>query len=257
MEENQIYEKIDENMNNLEELEREIDMSQLALYQKETEKLKESKVKELKDFFEQQANFYNQKTEKYQAEIQKNVKKYEEQIDQLINVYNNIYVNAFRIMQTAVNNQRIAVANIVTLVEKKKNKSIDEDEQKKIQRVIIACAQKKLNYGVIIDECNARIQWCIENIQTDINELFKNNATQIQVYEKNIFIHIKQFISNKISGQNKYKRVLNNYENKELKKIRTENNTKILDLCATLKGILKQMEMAKEQISEQYEQMVA
>ena len=159
-------------------------------------------------------------------------------------------------MQNAMNNQKIAIANIVTLTKRlQKEKNTDEEIQK-MQNTILACAQKKLNYAVIIDECKARIKWCIENAQADINEVFVNNIYQLQIYEDNIFTKIKRIIFNKISGKSKFKRFLENYENEYIKDIKSKNSSKVLDVISTLKGIMKQMEEVKEQISIKYKQMI-
>lgn len=256
MDEIEIFEKLNENMQNLENVENEISMLQLAIYQKNIEKLKECKMNEIREFFEQQSKFYNQKSEKYEYEIEKNINKYKEQLEKLINVYDNLYVNIFKIMQNAMNNQKIAIANIVTLTERlQKEKNTDEEIQK-MQNTILACAQKKLNYAVIIDECKARIKWCIENVQSDINEVFINNIYQLQIYEDNIFAKIKRIIFNKISGKSKFKRFLENYENEYIKDIKAKNSSKVIDIVSTLNGIMKQMEKVKEQISIKYKQMI-
>lgn len=125
-----------------------------------------------------------------------------------------------------------------------------------MQNAILACAQKKLNYAVIIYEYKARIKWCIENVQADINEIFINKIYQLQIYEDNIFIKIKRIIFNKISGKSKFKRFLGNYENEYIKDIKSKNSLKVLDVISTLKGIMKQIEEVKEQISIKYKQMI-
>lgn len=251
-----ILEKLNENMQDLDNIENEISMLQLAMYQKNIEKLKDCKINEIREFFEQKSKFYNQKSEKYESEIEKNIKKYKEQLEKLINVYDNLYIYVFKIMQNAINNQKIAIANIVTLKEKIRKEENDEEKIQNTEKIIIACAQKKLNYSVIIDECKARIMWCIENVQADINEIFKNNIYQLEVYENNIFAKMKRMISNKISGKSKFKRFLENYENEYIKDIKTKNDLRILDIISTLKGIMKQMEKVKSQISIKYEEMI-
>ena len=256
MDEIQIFEKLNENMQNLENVENEISMLQLAIYQKSIEKLKDCKMNEIREFFEQQSRFYNQKSEKYEYEIEKNINKYKEQLEQLINAYDNVYVNVFRIMQNAVDNQKIALANIVTLTEKLQKEKLTNEETQKIKNTIIACAQKKLNYAVIIEECKARIKWCIENVQADINEVFINNIYQLQIYEDNIFTKIKRIIFNRISGKSKFKRFLENYENEYITDIKLKNSSKILGVISTLKGVMKQMEEVKKQISMKYKQMI-
>lgn len=256
MDEVQIFEKLNETMQDLENVENEISMLQLAIYQNNIERLKECKMNEIREFFEQQSNFYNQKSRKYEYEIENNINKYKEQLEKLINVYDNLYVNIFKIMQNAMNNQKIAIANIVTLTERLQNEKITDEEIQKTKNTIIACAQKKLNYEVIINECNARIKWCIENAQSDINEVFINNVYQLQIYEENIFTKIKRIIFNKILGKSKFKRFLENYENEYIRDIKSKNSLKVLDVISTLKGIIKQIEEVKEQISIKYKQMI-
>ena len=182
MEENQIFEKLNENLYNLDNVESEISMIELAIYQKSLEDLKDTKKDELREFFEQKAKFYNQKIEKYNYEINNNIEKYQIEIDKIINTYNNLYVNVFKIMESAINNQKIAIANIVTLTERIQKEDLKDEEIEKIRNTIIACAEKKLNYAVIIDECKARIKWCIEDALNNINEIFQNNIYQLQIY---------------------------------------------------------------------------
>ena len=256
MEKKQIYEKLNENMQNLETIDNEIAMVELAIYEKKIEKVKEQKREEIRNFFEQQAIYYRQKSQKYQLEIEKNMEKYEELIEKLTNSYHNLYIQLFQIMQNAKNNQKIAIANIVTLTEKLNETEMTEKEIQNINNNRIACAQKKLNYAVLIDECQARIQWCIQNVEKDINEIFVENRYQLQIYQENIVNKIRRIISNKILGKSKYKRFLENYETEEIRKMKVKNSEKILEIMATLKGILKQTEAVKKEIAIKYHQMV-
>ena len=181
MEENQVFEKLNENLYNLDNVENEISMIELAIYQKSLEDLKDTKINEVREFFKQKARFYNQKIEKYNNEINNNIEKYEIEIDKLINSYNNLYVNVFKIMEGAINNQKIAIANIVTLTEKIRKEDLKDEEIEKVRNTIIACAEKKLNYAVIIDECRARIKWCTDDAQNSINAIFQNNVSFMAV----------------------------------------------------------------------------
>ena len=117
---------------------------------------------------------------------------------------------------------------------------------------MIACAQKKLDYSVIVDECKERIKWCIENVQKDIKEIFSNDVNQLQIYKENIIIKIRRMFFNKISGKIKYKKLLKNYEREYIKNVKNKNNKKIIEVIYTLKGILKQMETVKKQIAINY-----
>ena len=254
MEENQIFEKLNENLYNLDNVENEISMIELAIYQKSLEDLKKTKKEELREFFEQKAKFYNQKIENYNYEINNNIEKYQIEIDKIINTYNNLYVNVFKIMESAINNQKIAIANIVTLTERIQKEDLKDEEIEKIRNTIIACAEKKLNYAVIIDECKARIKWCIEDALNNINEIFQNNIYQLQIYDENIINKIKRNFFNIIFGKSSYKKFIENYEFEYLKNIKQKNNSKILDITSTIKAIIKQMEETKKQISLKYKE---
>ena len=142
MEENQVLEKLNENLYNLDKLENEISMIELAIYQKSLEELKNTKINEVRELFYQKARVYNQKIENYSNEINNNIEKYEIEIDRIINIYNNLYVNVFKIMESAINNPKIAIANIVTLTERIKKEDLEDVEVEKIRNTIIACAEK-------------------------------------------------------------------------------------------------------------------
>lgn len=257
MEESQIFEKLNENLYNLENVENEISMIELAIYQKSIEELKETKLNETRELFKQKAKFYNQKIEKYNYEINNNIEKYKIQIDKLINTYDNLYVNVFKIMESAINNQKIAIANIVTLTERIQKEDLKDEEVEKISNIIIACAEKKLNYAVIIEECRERIKWCIEDALDNIDEIFKNNIYQLQVYDENIINKIKRNFFNIIFGKSSYKKFVDNYDIEYLKDIKQKNNAEILDITSTTNGIIKQMEETEKQISLKYKEKMS
>lgn len=256
MNKNELLKNLNENMQNLENVENEISMIELAIYQKNISKLKNLKINELREFFEQKSSYYNQKIEKFECEIEKNINKYKEELEKLINVYDYVYINIFKIMQNAMNNQKIAIANIVTLEEKLQNDKLNDEETHTIKNTILACAQKKLNYAVIIDECKARIKWCIESIQSDINNLFICKVNQMQIYNDNIFNKIIRVIHYKMLGKKEFKEFLKKYEKEYTKNVITKNNVATLNIITTLKGIQEQVKVVRNQIDLNYRQMI-
>ena len=252
----QILKELDENVKNMEKINDELSMLNFAIYQKGTEKLKEEKIQNIKNFFNNEAKKYSLNSDKFKDEIQLNVNKYEEQINKLITAYDDMYLNVFKIMQGAINNQKIAIANIVTEIDKRDNNE-DIDKAENINNIIIACVQKKLNYAVIIDECYARLNWCVDELQKDLNEIFINNTVQLQAYNENVVVKLRNIIVNKIFGKGKYKKFLLNYENEYLTHIKEKNNLKIMNIVATSIGVSKQMENVTEQILQNYNQMCA
>lgn len=252
----QILKELDENVKNMEKINDELSMLNFAIYQKGAEKLREEKIQNIKNFFNNEAKRYSLNSDKFKDEIQLNVNKYEEQINKLITAYDDMYLNIFKIMQGAINNQKIAIANIVTEIDKRDNNE-DIDKAENINNIIIACAQKKLNYAVIIDECYARLNWCVDELQKDLNEIFINNTVQLQAYNENVVVKLRNIIVNKIFGKGKYKKFLLNYENEYLTHIKEKNNLKIMNIVATSIGVSKQMENVTEQILQNYNQMCA
>lgn len=252
----QILKELDENVKNMEKINDELSMLNFAIYQKGAEKLKEEKIQNIKNFFNNEAKKYSLNSDKFKDEIQLNVNKYEEQINKLITAYDDMYLNVFKIMQGAINNQKIAIANIVTEIDKRDNNE-DIDKAENINNIIIACVQKKLNYAVIIDECYARLNWCVDELQKDLNEIFINNTVQLQAYNENVVVKLRNIIVNKIFGKGKYKKFLLNYENEYLTHIKEKNKLKIMNIVATSIGVSKQMENVTEQILQNYNQMCA
>ncbi len=256
MDTNELIKKTNDNLLMLEDVNKEISMIELAIYQKSIEKIKSQMINETRDFLEKQAINYEQKYEKYQNQIISNMEKYVKKLEALVNAYDNLYLNTFKIMENARNNQKVSVANII-ISEEKINKTENIKEKQNLQNMVIACAQKKLNYSVITDECDARIMWCIENVQKDINEIFMNNYNKIEIYKTNDIVKkIRKFFFNKISGKKRYADFLSNYENEYMKEISTKCNSKIFEIIATSKGVTLQMENVKKQISTKYNQMV-
>ncbi len=252
MEKNQVFEGIIKNLQELDVVQSDISMLELAIYQKKIENLKEEKLHEIRQYFEQQSQYFNQNSYDYQDEIDKNVEQYKVQIDKLINVYDKLYVRTFKIMQNSINNQKISISNIITLTRKIKEENLPEKDIQNYEKIINACAQKKLNYSVIINECKARIKWCIENVQKDIKDVFVGKTTELKVYKENVFNKIKEKILNLIFGKVRFQRVLDEYETEYIKSLKAKNNSRVLGVIIVIEGIEKQFEQVKEQISNIY-----
>ena len=80
MDEIQRLKELNENIQDIGNIENEITMVQLAIYQKNIEKLKDFKMLKIREYFEQQIKFYNQKILKYENEIENNINKYKGQL---------------------------------------------------------------------------------------------------------------------------------------------------------------------------------
>jgi predicted nucleic acid-binding Zn-ribbon protein len=66
---------------------------------------------------------------------------------------------------------------------------------------------------------------------------------------------LKKF-SNIFSGKKNYKKVIDNYEKDYLKKIQKKNNNKIINVSIVIRGVEKQIEQTKQQITDIYNEKV-
>lgn len=174
-------------------------------------------------------------------------------IKTIIEMYDSFYSNTLSIRQKAICNQKIAIANIVTITNRINSKEISPEEVEKNEQIRIACAQKKLDYSVIIEECGARIEWCIQNMEKDLQELFTDNKIQMEVYKYNIFEKLKRLLFNKLLGKTKYRKLLENYKKEYLPELEEKSNIKIINIAYTLKGVIKQMNEVNNQININYQ----
>lgn len=252
----EVFKKLNENLINLNKVENKISILKLAIYQKEIELAKEKILNELKKYFDNQLKIYYQKEIKFQGIVKENIKILNNQIDSLIELYDELYLNVFKIMQNASNNQKKEIANIIILEEQKNNKDITNKKIEEIKRKKIAYVQKKINYSVIIEECSARINWCIENSKLDINKISNYILFEKQLCKKTLWNKITNKIANKIFGKNKYKNILKNYENETLKKVKEKLKLQMLEVMFTIKGVKKQMKLTKKQIVYEYNETI-
>lgn len=248
---NEILEKLNKNLIDINNVENEMSMLQVAIYQKNIEKIEKEKLDELNSFLSIQAQLYNQNINEFKM-VNEIIDEYKKSIDKIISIYNNLYLFVFERLSKARNNQKIAVANLITLSSRKERETISEDDKIKVENSIMACAQKKVNYMVIVDECNARIKWCIDEMINDINTLFSNKNTMMIVSNDNIFSKLKRFIFNKISGSSKFDQFLNDYIQNDLITLKSKVDEKCLNLITIIQGIEMQLNAVEKKIEIAY-----
>lgn len=250
----QFLNDIEKNINNYRTLDEKNAMLMIALYQKTIEEIKSKKISEINNYFSNQLKNYNKNNDENQKLVNDLIKEYSSQIDGLVEAYDYLYNLAFNKMQQAINNQIIAIGNMVIVWEK--INLATEEEKKNLNKQLIALAQKKINYSVIIDECKARLNWCIKNVQKDLNEIFSNNFSQIVVYKNGFWDKLKRKIISWLYGNKEFIDNINSYKNTILKQIEKNNKLKMIEIIATAKGFEKQVKTVERQIKLQYEEMI-
>ena len=178
-----------------------------TIYTRKVEEIKEKKLKELKKYFDEQIAFYKRSPQKYAKEYEKLYAKYEESIDKLYQQYNVYYQYIQNENVFAQTNQKIAIANFVvskraaTKAKTDNNIVLEEKSNKKV----FATAQKKLNYDVVINECSARLEKCMEDTYTDMNKIFDISSMLISVKKEKYLDKFFNFFKIKFAGEKSFK----------------------------------------------------
>lgn len=247
-----LVERLNKNIQEFQEIEENIAILKLAIYQDKIKELKEKKEKELKDLIIAQAIFYNQNINDYKKQIDEILNKNDDEFSRLEDAYNDFFIIVFRIMENAILNQNIVIYNILKLKRKYDLPGKDEEEYKKIHRIIRAMIQKKLNYSVIVDECQERLKWAIRSYKNDVLKTFNYQGNLGLVVRQSFIEKIKNKIINRFSGKKKFKIYLKELKSARMNKVKSKNKKRIIKLCAVLKGFQKQIRTLRDDISVEF-----
>ena len=233
---------------NIEELnnaEREASFVELELFQRSSKMLLKQKIESMQQFLIEQTDFYKQDAKIYSEQINEAVRTYRDSIEKIIKTYEKFYIDTFEIRQSARDNQKTCVANIC-LIEKKKQNCKNEKTLEKYLNLQNYYAQKKLNYSVLINECTARILWCITHMEEDVLSVYNGSTMSIALPKKksNFLNKIRMFFY----GKSYYKQFLDKLIKETLPKISFDTQYKINIISANEKGFLKQVKIMNKKI---------
>ncbi len=233
---------------NIEELnnaEREASFVELELFQRSSKMLLKQKIESMQQFLIEQTDFYKQDAKIYSEQINEAVRTYRDSIEKIIKTYEKFYIDTFEIRQSARDNQKTCVANIC-LIEKKKQNCKNEKTLEKYLNLQNYYAQKKLNYSVLINECTARILWCITHMEEDVLSVYNGSTMSIALPKKksNFLNKIRMFFY----GKSYYKQFLDKLIKETLPKISLDTQYKINIISANEKGFLKQVKIMNKKI---------
>ena len=202
--------------------------------------------------------YYNQKASKYEYEISEAVNLFTNEVQKIINSYDEIFICILKIMQNAQNEQKTCISNIAVLEgekisEKTRLEDYDKDDIKNINSIIsnlqFAYIQKKINLQVIVNECDSRLLWIIDNMQKDIESTYQTKEQSLAILketnQKNSFF---KKIKNLFVGK-KYEAFLVDFKENGLREVQQSVNEKISYLSFLLQGIFKQIDQTKDKIN--------
>jgi len=191
-------------------------MLMATIYERKVEELKKEKINKLNTYLQEQLKFYRCNLKDYEVTFEKFCESYTNKIDRLYDQFCIMYKYLQNEVVFAQTNQKIAVANFVT-----SKKGLDKARAdnnivliEKSNKKIMATAQKKLNYDVIIDECIARLEKCINDTLEAIDTIFYISNDKVSIVQDSFFDKIKKFFKLRFNkSQNFDKMIIKPLEN--------------------------------------------
>jgi hypothetical protein len=242
---------------NLEELninEKSISLVELEIFERASQRVVSNKSKEMRRILNEKASSFKQDPTNYKQTIDEYVAQFEKGLQKIVNLYLKIFDNAFEVIQSSRNNQKICITNIVTL-EKKKLYAEDKKELQDIVNLQIKCAQKKLNYQALINEANARLLWAITNMEEAVLSVYSGDTLELstKVKRSSIFRKINIFFT----GKKQYKRYLEDFGKVNFRKINQSIDAKAGETIVVLAGFIRQVDDMNRQLKRAYEKASA
>lgn len=177
-----------------------------AIFMRTVQRVMDRKMQALEADFEEQAEFYGQDLEDYEDVYAEIRTKYEDQLIQIMNQYNKLFMNMQLELQEAECNQKIAITNFKKSSDiKSEAKGVSKKELvKEYQKKMLACLQRKINYDVIIEECEKELSQCAHQAERKLNNLFGDKGSQISLREEGMFTKFLNKIKNIFTGKTKF-----------------------------------------------------
>ena len=164
----------------------------LAIYDKKLQEIKTRKLDNIRSSLEAKIYYLPKKIkDEKEKQIDEIINQYEEAIDDILSAYNTQNIKIQKYLQESEIAQKYTISEIIKIYKEFKSKK----------------DTTKLNYDVIIDECEARIELCLDNAVNTLEENFEDISKEIKTIEKESFIFrvfrlIKSFISKKENTDN-------------------------------------------------------
>ena len=153
-------------------------------------------------------------------------------MQKIVEQYNSEYIYIQNEIALSQSNQKIAVANLISSKrgEISANAINNEVLEKKSTKKILATAQKKLNYDVVIDECTDRLEKCMNDTLNTLNEIFVIKNNMISKNSDSILLRIRRFFSRTFGGEAKFNKYIISQLELNLKNIEKRTISKISDI---------------------------
>ena len=240
-------ERFMEALRKLNEIESSRIILSLAIYDKKIKEIKKRKLDNIRNSLESKIyNLPKKVKEEKLIQIDEIMKEYEDVIDDIISAYNTQTLKIQKYLQESEVAQKYTISEIIKLYKdlKSNNENLTDDQK----REIIKKVQTKLNYDVIIDECEARIELCIDNAVNTLEDNFKETTNEITIVQKDNFISkFLKFIKTIISKNENMDNIFTSSKEK-LNIIRDNITKRMNEIKREIVGFDIQMQKVKAQI---------
>ncbi len=244
---------VKDNMCNLDKYENYYFSIELKLFEKSAASTKFQYEKNFVDKIQNMANYYGQDLEKYEEKISQLKQNYFQYFQKVKNVYDKLFLTCLNNYMNCFNEQKKCVAQIL-----EHYCSYCETKNEEDFKLMNAYAQNKVNYTLIMEECRARLKWCISEFENDINDLYKDEENKIEVInDGNIFASIKKFLVNIFSGKQKFNSFLEKFEKDFNRDLDEKSFQKCMQVISVTGGIMKQVKSVKLQIDEKFKELTS
>lgn len=229
-----------------------------AIFSKTIQEIKLKKIQSLQSNFEEQAKFYGQYLEDYDEIYKEMLSRYEEQLDKITEKYNELYINMQLELQEAECNQKIAITNLKKSfdIKQKLSDTLQNDLREEYAKKMIACMQKKINYDIIIDECERELNKCASNMEKKINALFSDKSSQISLQEESALKKFVNKIKNIFTGASKFNTYVIEPINVELEMMDSKLPDITNEIHQETVNFVAKMKQAKDETNQIFKKMI-
>lgn len=191
-----------------------------ALFYKLETKIKNEIINDFKTNIDNLINVYQLKRSKYENEINSMVQSYEEVVNNIANAFEIQYINIQNVLIEKQAAQKDAVAKIieVKILCDAFRASNDNENLMKMKDILKKRIEEKLNYDVIIDHCERKLEKCLVNMQISLKSIAVKQEDS-RFLEKNSFIiTLKNFVK-KIFVRHNFEKDVKEKQDRFLKKV--------------------------------------
>ena len=194
-----------------------------ALFYKLETKLKEDAINSFKENIYNLINAYQLNKSKYEKEINSMIKQYEDVINEVADLYELQYMN---IQDTLIQKQAAQKETISKILEVKFvcdafRAAKDTENLVILKDILKKSIEEKLNYDVIVDHCEKKLEKCLVDMQVSLKSLEVKQEINLLTEKVSFIDTLKSFIK-KLFIRHSFEKDVKEKQDKFLKRVSRE-----------------------------------